>query len=201
MNSIKKEHKILLFINLALLICFGILYSLQLNYEFIIYIGVISFFLFLVGITIKKVDYTLSSLIGLTTWSALHLAGGFFMIGDVRLYDYIPFPLSETYPILRYDQIVHIWGFGAATLVSFSMLLKTLKFPITHHIPLGIVLVMAGLGIGALNEIMEFGVSISVPESQIGGYMNTSLDLCADLIGAILGLILIRFSPKYKQVK
>lgn len=57
---------------------------------------------------------------------------------------------------------------------------------------MGIVLVMAGLGIGALNEILEFVVSICVPGSGVGGYINTSLDLCADLIGAILALLYIR---------
>ena len=51
---------------------------------------------------------------------------------------------------------------------------------------------MAGLGIGAFNEILEFIVSICVPESGIGGYVNTSLDLCADLVGAVLGYVIIR---------
>ena len=60
------------------------------------------------------------------------------------------------------------------------------------HCALGIVLVMAGLGMGALNEILEFVVSISVPQSGVGGFINTSLDLCADLIGAVLGLLYIR---------
>jgi len=52
---------------------------------------------------------------------------------------------------------------------------------------------MAGLGTGALNEIAEFVVSTMVPRSGVGGYINTALDLCADLVGAILALLYIRW--------
>jgi hypothetical protein len=188
----KKKHIVLLLINLALIAGFGSLFLARLNYEFLIYVGVIVFFLCLIGISIKKVDYTLDSLVGLTVWSALHLAGGGITIGEGRLYDVMLIRLSETYPVWRYDQLVHIWGFGVSTLVVFSLLTGPLKRPVENPIALGIVLVMAGLGMGALNEILEFVVSICVPQSGVGGYMNTSLDLCADLIGAILGLLYIR---------
>ena len=190
---LKKQHAILLLINVALIVGFGSLFLSRLNYEFMIYVGVNLFFLSLVGLTINKVDYTPASLIGLTVWSALHLAGGGITIGDVRLYDVILIRLSETYPVWRYDQLVHIWGFGASTLVAFSLLAGLLKKPVGNNpVALGIILVMAGLGLGALNEILEFFVSMCVPESGIGGYINTSLDLCADLIGSILGLLYIR---------
>ena len=100
--------------------------------------------------------------------------------------------LSETYPIWRYDQLVHMWGFGACALVVFCLLEGHLKKPLRGSVGLYIVLVMAGLGLGALNEIIESIVSLIVPESGVGGYINTTLDLCADLIGAILGLLYIR---------
>ena len=188
----KKEHIVLLLINLALIAGFGLLFLVRLNYEFVIYVGVIIFFLCLVVISIKKVDYPLGTLVGLTVWSALHLAGGGVAIGEGRLYDVMLIRLSEAYPIWRYDQLVHIWGFGVSTLVAFSLLAGPLKKPVENRVALGIVLVMAGLGMGALNEILEFVVSLCVPESGVGGYINTSLDLCADLIGAILGLLYIR---------
>ncbi|MFA5553809.1 MAG: hypothetical protein WCZ89_04415 [Phycisphaerae bacterium] len=40
--------------------------------------------------------------------------------------------------------------------------------------------------------IAEFFTSLIVPESGVGGYINTSLDLVADLIGAILAMFVIR---------
>ena len=188
----KKSHAALLLVNLGLIVGFGALFLARLNYEFVIYVGIIIFILCLIAASINKVEYTLATLIGLTVWSALHLAGGGILIGEGRLYDIILIPLSETYPVWRYDQLVHIWGFGTSTLVAFCLLTGSIKKPASHPVALGIVLVMAGLGLGALNEILEFLVSISVPESGVGGYINTSLDLCADLIGAILGLLYIR---------
>jgi len=188
----KKEHLILLAINLILIVSFGTSFLLRHNYEFVIYVGVIIFFMCVIGISIKRVDYTLGALVGLTVWSALHIAGGGITVGSGRLYDVMLIRLSETYPVWRYDQLVHIWGFAASTLVMYSLLTRPLKDTASNRIALSIVLVMAGLGVGALNEILEFVVSAIVPESGVGGYMNTSLDLCADLVGAVLGLIYIR---------
>jgi hypothetical protein len=50
---------------------------------------------------------------------------------------------------------------------------------------------MAGLGIGAFNEVMEFVVSFYVPSNKVGGYQNNSLDLVADLVGALLVLPIV----------
>jgi putative membrane protein len=188
----KREHRILLAVNLLLVAGFGAVFVARLNYEFIIYVGVILGCLGLVGLSIRRVDYTLGSLVGLTVWSALHLAGGGVVVGEGRLYDVMLVRLSDAYPVWRYDQLVHIWGFGASTLVMYSLLRGPLDRPARHPVALSVVLVMAGLGVGALNEVLEFAVSALVPESGVGGYVNTSLDLCADLLGALLGLVYIR---------
>lgn len=188
----KKQHIVLLVVNLLLIFGFGSVFLSRQNYEFLIYVGVIILFLCLIGTSINKVNYTLGSLVGLTIWSAMHLAGGGIMVGDGRLYDVILLKLSDTYPIWRYDQLVHMWGFGVTTIVAFCLIEGTMQRPIKNPIGLGIVLVMAGLGFGALNEIVEFAVSTVVPESGVGGYVNTSLDLCANLVGAMLGLLYIR---------
>lgn len=189
----KKSHLILLLINLAMIVGFGVVFIGRRNYEFMIYVAVIIALLGAVALTRRKIDYTLGSLVGLTVWAALHLAGGGVPVGDGRLYDVILVPVSSTYPILRYDQVVHIWGFGACTLVAYCLLDRMLKRPIDDSVALGFVLIMAGLGMGALNEVVEFIVSQCVPESGVGGYMNTALDLCSDLIGAVGGLLYIRW--------
>ena len=140
----ERKQLVLLLVNLALIVGFGWVYLTRQNYEFIIYVGVIIFFLCLIGVSIRKIDYTLGALVGLTVWSALHLAGGCVNLGSGRLYDAILIPLSNSYPIWRYDQLVHIWGFGAATLVGFCLLSGSLRRPAGHPIALGIVLVMTG---------------------------------------------------------
>lgn len=193
-ENLQKDSLILLAVNLVFIFAFGVIFLMRANYEFLIYVGVIVFFLSLVAFSFRKVNYTLATLIGLTVWSALHLAGGGLVVGEGRLYDVMLIPLSETLPIFRYDQLVHIWGFGACTLVAYSLLSGLIEKPEKSSVALSFVLVMAGLGMGALNEILEFVVTLIVPESGVGGYLNTSLDLCSNLMGAILGLLYIRFN-------
>ena len=53
------------------------------------------------------------------------------------------------------------------------------------------------MGFGALNEVVEFAATLSVPETNVGGYVNTGWDLVSNLVGCITAAILIRcLSPK-----
>jgi uncharacterized membrane protein YjdF len=120
------------------------------------------------------------------------MSGGGLYINGVKLYEIILVPISSKYEIFRYDQFVHIVGFGVATLVMYHLLRPLLKPDLNKSVALSIVIVMAGLGVGALNEIIEFTATVLVPETGVGGYVNTSLDLVSDLIGSVLALVVIR---------
>lgn len=181
-------HKVLIAVNILLLVGFGFAFMQRGNTEFMIYIGVTTFFLLVVGATLRNVGYSRGTLIGLTIWSAMHLAGGGIVVGEGRLYDVMLFPLTDALPIFRYDQLVHIIGFGAATLLMHALIAGSLRPEARNPISLSIVVVMAGLGVGALNEIIEFSVSLLLEDNGVGGYVNTSLDLVADLIGAVLAM-------------
>jgi hypothetical protein len=191
-GKIKPGHIILLIINIALLIAFGTSFLLKRNYEFMIYVGAIIICLTLIAVSFFRITYSYATLMGLTIWSLMHMAGGGFFINGARLYDTILLPLSQTYPILRYDQLVHTFGFAAATLTMFDLLRPLLKENLQHFIALSIVVVMAGLGVGAFNEIVEALVAAAIPQSGVGGYVNTALDLIADFIGAILAFAFIK---------
>jgi uncharacterized membrane protein YjdF len=192
-NKIRPIHVILLIINAGLAAVFGSIFLLNRNYEFIIYVGVIIVFLILIGVTFFRVAYSTVTLTGLTIWSLMHMAGGGVYINNVRLYDIILIPLSQTYPILRYDQLVHLFGFAAATLTMFDLLRPLLKDNLQHFVALSIVVIMAGLGVGAFNEIVEALVAAALPASGVGGYVNTALDLISDFLGAILAFIFIKW--------
>ncbi len=188
----KKEHIILGVINAGYLAVFGWRFICLRNFEFVIYVGVVLAALVWIGLTLKRVDYSSSTLIGLTLWGLMHMAGGGVFIGDGRLYDVMLIPLSTSLPILRYDQVVHAWGFGVCSLLCYDLLRPQLSNLDRIPFSLGLVLVMAGLGFGAFNEILEFIVMCAVPKAGVGGYMNTSLDLCSNMIGALLALVWIR---------
>ncbi len=187
---IKREQIPILVVNIITIMLFTILFSAKKNYEFLIYVGIIVILLILIALTNKKVNYSNSVLWGLTVWALMHMSGGGIYIRGVRLYETILIPLSKAYPILKYDQFVHIIGFGVATILMYELIKPKLRS--NKWTAISIVVIMAGLGVGALNEILEFIATVLVPETGVGGYLNTTLDLVSDLIGAILAMILIR---------
>jgi uncharacterized membrane protein YjdF len=197
MVYIKKEQIPILIVNVLVLIVFSVIFSTKQNWEFLAYVGLILFFLVLIISTNRKVNYPPIVLLGLTLWAAMHLAGGGIRIGDSILYKQMLITLSTTYPIIRYDQLVHFVGFGVATLFMYY-LIKPILTPDYHSrkVVFTIVILMAGLGVGALNEIIEFMVTVFVPENGVGGYINTSLDLVADLVGAIAAVIYLNIKGK-----
>ncbi len=178
---------------LALMILgFGSSFLMRGNTEFLIYAGVIVFFTAVIALSLTKVNYTTATLVSLTIWAVMHLAGGGVPIAGGRLYDVMLFQLSEKVPIFRYDQLVHILGFFASTLVMYCLVVAATGERIRSSVSLSLVVIMAGLGVGAFNEIVEFVLTLIVPSTGVGGYMNTALDLCSDLVGALIGWIYIR---------
>ena len=191
---IKKSQILILIFVLIYLIGSLFVFVSRENYEFLMYVAVIVFLFFVILLTNKKVNYPNFVLWGLSIWGLLHMLGGGLLLkgGTTRLYELILIPLSNTYPILRYDQFVHLFGFGVATLIMFVLLKPFLKYPIKKYTSISILVIMAGFGVGALNEMIEFTATVLVPNTGVGGFINTSLDLVADFIGAVLAMIYIR---------
>ena len=186
---LEPRYRAVFLVNALAVAAFSILFFTRKNYEFILYIAVIIFFVVVILKSRHKVDYPQPVLWGLTLWAILHMAGGGVYLNGKSLYSTMLLPIvGEPYWILKYDQIVHVIGFGVATLVAFYVLKPSLKQPITHWLALSIVVVMAGVGLGAVNEIVEFAATVMLPETGVGGYENTSIDLVANLIGAILAM-------------
>ncbi|MFZ5955411.1 MAG: DUF2238 domain-containing protein [Nanoarchaeota archaeon] len=188
---LKKGQLLILIVNLVMLIIFGALFIKKQNYEFLMYIGVIIFFLIVILATNNKVNYPNPVLWGLTFWAILHMAGGGLYIDGKKLYELMLVEIvHEPYFIFRYDQLVHIIGFGVATLIMYYILKPHLKKS-DEWSAISIVVIMAGLGVGAINEIIEFIATIIIPETGVGGFTNSMLDLVSDLIGAILAMIFV----------
>lgn len=192
MLRLERAHIAPLTVLLAVLIPFSVYFGYRRNYEFLLYVGVIIFFLVVIALTNDRVRYPLPILWGLVGWAVLHMCGGGIPVGDGVLYGVMLVPLSDKLPIFRYDQFVHIVGFGVATLLMDHLLRPLLRPDLKRWTAFSIVVTMAGLGVGALNEIIEFAATVLVPETGVGGYTNTALDLVADLVGAVLAVILLR---------
>lgn len=196
---LKKSEWALVIFNLVYLIGFSWFYVQQRNWEFLLYIGVIVVFFILILATIKKSKFNAFVLWGLSIWGLLHMLGGGLRVGDHVLYAQMiyPFIVSGEMSILKFDQVVHIYGFFMTTIVGYYLLLPYLNEK-TNWKVVYFLLVMVGMGFGALNEVAEFIATIIMPESGVGGYINTSLDLVSNLVGAIFGVVFIRFGLRKK---
>ncbi len=190
----KRELPILL-VNLIYLTIFSILAFRGGKAEFLLYIGVI----LIVGgwIVWKQRQVKLGPMIlwGLTVWGLLHMAGGLVHVGDDVLYGLVLVPLvdrvtteGERLVVLRFDQLIHLFGFGVSTLVTYHLLRPYLRDRIERWPTLALLVVLMGSGLGAINEIIEFCAVLAFPETGVGGYANTLLDLCFNLAGGLVAV-------------
>lgn len=162
------------------------------NFEFVIYIVTMLALILLVGLSLRKADYPPLMLWALSIWGLAHMAGGGLPVGDSVLYNFKLLPIVETeqYFILKYDQLVHAFGFGVTAWVLHHLL--TRHFPETRGTATALVYpALAAMGLGAVNEIIEFSAVLAVPDTNVGGYYNTALDLCFNAAGAVVAMIII----------
>ncbi len=166
------------------------------NAEFIIYIGIMAVLIGVIAFVHYRVRLTIATLWALTAWGALHMAGGLVPVpeswpinGDIRVL-YSLWLIPER---LKYDQVIHAFGFGVTTWVCWQGLRSVLvNFgPARPTFGLMVLCAAAGMGFGALNEVIEFTATLLVPETNVGGYVNTGWDLVSNLTGTVIAATLI----------
>ena len=95
---------------------------------------------------------------------------------------------------LKYDNVVHAWGFGVTTWVCWQGLAAAIHgrggVP---SVTFGFVVlaVAAGLGFGALNEVVEFILTQTVENTNVGDAENTGWDGVSNLVGAVGAAIIL----------
>ncbi len=170
------------------------------NKEFLIYIGVMVVLIAIVGYVHYRVRLSIGALWAMSIWGALHMAGGLVPVpeswpinGTIRvLYSWWIIPPHY----LKYDQVVHAYGFGVTTLICWQAIRAAVR-PIGQLLPTFGVLtlcVAGGMGFGAMNEIIEFVATLLVENTNVGDYNNTGWDLVSNMAGSLTAAILIRIA-------
>ncbi|MDZ7749690.1 MAG: DUF2238 domain-containing protein [Halofilum sp. (in: g-proteobacteria)] len=137
----------------------------------------------------RRFDFSQAALWLFNAWMLLHLLGGMASVGDTRLYDYVLVHwIGEPYEILKYDQLVHVFCYVAIALLVHEAVSRVV-LP-ARAFAVAVITVLAASGIGGLNEIIEFAAVVVVGSTGVGGYVNTALDLLANLLGALAGAAL-----------
>lgn len=152
------------------------------NIEFIYYTALMILSISLILFIHRRMHFYPIVLLSLSLVGLLHLLGGNWMIGDARLYDTYFIP-----DFFKYDNLVHMIGSGVMVMLAHALLTPVLddRFEHTRKGYFIVLLVVVGMGLGAINELVEFiAVLIFDVSKQVGDYTNTLLDLVFNTIGS-----------------
>ena len=119
-----------------------------------------------------------------------HLAGGLVIVGGDVLYNAHP-----PWHVFQYDHIFHASASGIAAVVLWRFL--------SNEIDSGagaiIVSVLGGLGVGAINELIEFLATLAHHGTHVGGYRNTGWDLLSNTTGTSVAAAAMAFATNRRH--
>ena len=206
------------------------------NREFIFYIAVMVVLIAAVVAVDRRVRLSPGLLWGLSVWGALHMAGGLVPVPDdwptdggfQVLYSWWIWPREAATAgaaggWLKYDQAVHVYGFGMATWLCWQGLRGALdagpgsdrdpdrdlhsdpdpaagegtraRRPLQPTPGLMLLVAAAGMGLGALNEVIEF-TATRFADTNVGGYVNTGWDLVFNMVGSVGAALILLFAAR-----
>ncbi len=171
------------------------------NHEFVFYLVVMGVLVPAIFAIHRRHPLTAPLIWSFAVWGLLHMAGGLLPAPPVGvtegrvLYSWWIVP-----GFLKYDQAVHVYGFGITTWLCWHLLGRALRSPDGSPVRptpgILILCVAAGMGFGALNEVVEFAATLLFEETNVGGYENTGWDLVANLVGGVIAATLIRLKAR-----
>lgn len=189
--------------NIVYIALFIIYYLRAQNYEFMLYIGVVIVIGLLVLFTLKYTKLDLVALWGLSIWGLLHMLGGSLRIGEGVLYRYRIIDLVDRggdFFILKMDQVIHFYGFLVAAIVVYQLLQPYISKR-EHPFLLIFVAWIGSMGLGALNEMVEFLAFVFVERTGVGDLYNTGLDLIFNMAGALAGAFIQHFRVAHASAR
>ena len=179
---------------LVYFVAFTLWFAVQRDQEFFAYSVTMAVLIVIVlaVIVLRFVTLPLGMLWALSLWGLAHKAGGGVPVRDEVLYavTVVPIAGSGEFAILKYDQILHAFGSGVVTGLLWHVMVSF--YPAMRGTwGIYVYSALAAMGIGALHELVEFVAVLAFPETNVGGYHNTMLDLVFNGVGVLAALALI----------
>lgn len=168
------------------------------NPELVSYLLVMAVLITAIAIVDRRIHLSRPLLWCFSAWGLIHMAGGLVHVPGSWPYNGPHDVLYSLWLIpdgLKYDQIVHVYGFGITTWLCWEILGNGLemRYGERPEPAFGLIslCVAGGMGFGAFNEVVEFIATMTLPETNVGGYENTGWDLVSNLIGSVFAGSLI----------
>lgn len=173
------------------------------NTEFLLYVFVVLLLSYLVLLIDRHAHFTNGLLWLLALWGSMHMAGGLLTIPDhwsaeVDGARRILYTFWIVPGFIKYDQFVHAFGYGASAWLCYQWFRSRYR---TSGPTMGVLVLcgLASMGLGTINEIIEFFATRFIEDTNVGGYENTAWDLIFNTIGVTIAGILIRFGHPAKE--
>ncbi len=200
MKTISSNHWLIFIFTIIYTIIFGIYFFQQGNLEFVWYVGILILLIILVSVLHVYYKFSNGTLWGISIWGLLHMIGGTDIDG-VRTYARMIYPLFSSEiagtSIFRYDQFMHFYVYVVVTIMLYNII----NYYIREDMPwsvLSVLLVLMGIGIGAINEIIEFLPALLLPATGVGDYFNTMWDIIFNTLGAIAAVVYLGVKRKFR---
>ena len=131
--------------------------------------------------------------VGLALSATLHLAGGLIRVGDDVLYNAsIGGRVAALHThVLQYDHFAHAFAVFVGTLTLWTLLVPHASSGASRNDDV-VLCLLAGIGIGGVNETIEFLTTTAHRGAHVGGYTNTGWDLVANIVGALSAAAVVR---------
>ena len=169
------------------------------NKEFLFYIVTMLLLIAAVMGIHARMPMRSSQLWALSAWGLVHMAGGLVPVPQEWPTDggqHVLYSLWLLPGWVKYDQMVHTYGFAVTTWLCWSglqfQLCRRSDAPVIPTIGMLTLAAAGGMGFGALNEVIEFIAVLTIPDTNVGGYENTGWDLVFNLIGCLTAAVMIR---------
>ena len=173
------------------------------NSEFLFYGAVMAVLIAFVVAVDARVRFPQHVLWLLAIWGMMHMFGGT-----------LPIPESVTEPgkgsvlynlrllpwLPKYDQITHAFGFFSATVASWHAIQKAAGGALRPTFGPLMGAALMGMGLGATNEVVEFVAVLLIPETNVGGYINTGWDLVSNMVGAVGGAVFVGMTARRQPI-
>lgn len=127
----------------------------------------------------------------------IHMAGGLVTVHGHVLYNTGIGASSHSWHtrLLQYDHVAHSFGSFLGAMALWVLLASPSVDPARRR-ALAVLCALAGMGIGAIHEIVEFTATLAHNGAHVGGYNNTGWDLVANAVGATIAGVLLGRTPR-----
>ncbi len=186
------HSRLALFTLLYLVVFLGIS-LVQRNSEFFFYTIVLIVMLFVVIIVSPRVRLEKWIMVFASLFILLHLSSGHIYICTTKLYDV--YLISD----FRMDNLVHLLGGFLSTFLAYNLLEPFIQYRVRNNpLTFSLIVVLLALGMGSINEILEFiGVIFFDAADAVGGYVNNAKDQVFNLFGTALAAVVIYIDRRF----